>query len=275
MSSHSDIDSKQATTAVGDYETLQNSATGRVALALLAFGEERSSGELSVSAIAERVGRERTQVSRMLKVLAAAGLLEQNPSTRVYRLGWRMHSLANRAGDQRLLLAATPALRDLVARTRETALMSVLSGNRSFTVARERSTQSLQAGGWVGRTSPLHASASGRALILNMSDEEVAVLVHDDLGGPGLGPKAPKTLQAVLSLLKAERSRGYTVACDQLEEGLTSVGSPIVDGDGQILATINVSGPTSRLTHHVDSIGDQLRLVAKHVSARLHQSAHR
>lgn len=257
-----------------DTETLQQSATGRVALALLAFGEERTSGELSVSTIADRVGRERSQVSRMLKVLAAAGLLEQNPSTRAYRLGWRMHHLANHAGDQRLLLIAKPALRDLVVRTRETALMSVLSGNRSFTVARECSTQSLQAGGWVGRTSPLHASASGRALILNMSDEEVAVLVRDDLGAAGLGPRAPKTLQAVLSVLKTERSRGYTVACDHLEEGLTSVGSPIIDADGQILATINVSGPTSRLVNHVESLGEQLRLVAKHVSARLHQSGH-
>lgn len=258
-----------ADTDGGPDDDLTASAAGRVATVLLVFGSEGAPATLTVSEIARRLGRERSQVSRMLKVLAASGLLEQDAETRAYRLGWRMYHLASRAGDQRLLAVATPAMRDLVARTRETALVSVLHGNRSFTVARERSTQSVQAGGWVGRTSPLHSCASGRALMLAMSDEDVAVLVRHDLGGAGLGPRAPRSMRGVLDRLAGERRRGFTVAVDELEDGLTSVGTPIVDGTGAILAALNVSGPTSRLARHADDIGRQLVPIARHVSARM------
>ncbi|NED96375.1 IclR family transcriptional regulator [Phytoactinopolyspora alkaliphila] len=255
--------------APADGDDLNSSAAGRVATVLLAFGDRGTSGALTVSEVARHLGRERSQVSRMLKVLAASGLLEQDQETRAYRLGWRMYHLAGRAGDQRLLALATPALRDLVARTRETALISVLQGNRSFTVARESSMQSVQAGGWVGRTSPLHSCASGRALMLHMSDEDVANLVHGDLQGAGLGPRAPESMRSVIDLIRQERARGFTVAIDELEDGLTSVGAPITSATGETLAAINVSGPTSRLARHVEGIGPQLVLTARHVSARM------
>jgi DNA-binding IclR family transcriptional regulator len=251
----------------------QDSTVGRVALALLAFGDGGEGGGstgLTVTTVAQRIGRERSQVSRMLKTLAGAGLLEQDPVTKAYRLGWRMYHLASRAGDHQLLMVAKPALRDLVALTKETALVSVLSGNRSFTVARERSPQSLQAGGWVGRTSPLHASASGRALILMQADDAIGNLVRDDLGAPGLGPKAPTTVETVLKVVRAERARGFTLAMDQLEDGLTSVGAPIIDSTGHVLAALNVSGPTSRMRKHVDWIGRDLLTVCRRISSRLH-----
>lgn len=250
---------------------LRDSSTGRVAMALLAFGGEGERGELSVTDVARRIGRERSQVSRMLKVLASAGLLEQNPATRGYRLGWQVRLLATRAGDHRLLIAAEPALRELVALTKETALLSVLQGNRSFTVARERSPQSVQAGGWVGRTSPLHAAASGRALIFSMTDEEVTSLIRDDVGQPGLGPKAPASVRAVLHILRRERAQGYTVAIDQLEDGLASVSVPVLDSARRIIASINVSGPTSRLKPHVHEVAKIVTDRASRVSLRMRQ----
>lgn len=248
---------------------LHASTTGRVAAILLAFGREPSNDPLTVSEIARRVGRERSQVSRMLKILASTGLLEQDQETHAYRLGWQMYNLATRAGDQRLLDAATPALRHLVAHTRETALLSVLYGNRSFTIARERSPQTVKAGGWIGRTSPLHASASGRALIMNMSDREIHDLTQHDLGAPQLGPRALRTLRQVRTRLRVELTDGYTTAIDELEDGLTSAGAPIFGPTGNTLAALNVSGPTSRLASRINALGPQLIQTAQHISRHL------
>jgi DNA-binding IclR family transcriptional regulator len=250
-------------------ETAHESAAARVAKVLLAFGLEPDVAELTVSDIARHVGRERSQISRMLKTLAATGLLEQDAETRAYRLGWQTYRLAARAGDHRLLTASRPALRMLVARTRETALLSVLSGNRSLTVARESSPQDLQHAGWVGRTSPLHITASGRALLMAMDDDEVRGLVQDDLDIPHTGPKAPKTADAVLELLTTERALGYTVAIDQLEDGLTSLGAPITGLDSTIVGCLNVSGPTSRLARRVPDFARPLLEATQQVTARL------
>lgn len=247
----------------------RESGTARVAKVLLAFGIEPTLNELTVSEIAAYVGRERSQISRMLKALAATGLVEQNPETRAYRLGWQTYRLAARAGDHRLLIAARPALRMLVALTRETALLSVLSANRSLTVARERSPQDLQTAGWVGRTSPLHVTASGRALMLGMSDEEVAAVVREDLDGRAFGPNAPARVADVVEIVRTERAQGYTVAIDQLEDGLASLGAPVIGLDGTVVACLNVSGPTSRLAPLIPRFADPLVTAARQVSAQL------
>ncbi|OKH75794.1 IclR family transcriptional regulator [Mycobacterium sp. SWH-M5] len=230
-----------------------------MAALLRAFGRgDGPNVEHTVSDLARTVGRERSQVSRMLKALERGGLVEQNAESKAYRLGWPLLVLAAGAGDTPLLRAARPVLQTLVARTSEVALLSVQQGNRSLTVLREESHQSLRAGGWVGRSSPMHCSASGRALLFDSDDALVADLTADDLKAPTSTLEAPADLDELLTRLRVERGRGYAVASEELEIGLTSVSTPVRDRNDTLLAVINVSGPTSRLIHRVDDIAKLL-----------------
>jgi DNA-binding IclR family transcriptional regulator len=238
----------------------------RVAAVLRAIAAEPGRTEVAGSEIARVVGRERSQVSRMLKSLAAAGLVEQNPETRAYRLGWQLFVLAARAGDQRLVGPGTAILRAVVTETGETALLSVLSGNRSFTVLSQRPDRNVQAGGWVGRTSPLHAAASGRALLLDLPDDAVRDLAAADIGAANLGPRAPTSLPQVLEKLARERQAGYCVALDELEGGLTSVGVPVRDSTGTIIAALNISGPTVRMADRIDALAATAETAARRLS---------
>ena len=168
------------------------STVRRVFAVLSAIADESGeSQELAVTDIARAVGRERSQVSRMLKSLAACGLVEQDAATRAYRLGWQLYALAASSGDQRLLALGRPVLADLSAQTGEVALLSVLRGSRVLTVLRQDSPRLLQAGGWVGLTSPLHVTAAGRALLFDYPDAQVGQLVRDDIGRDAFGPRAP------------------------------------------------------------------------------------
>jgi IclR family transcriptional regulator, acetate operon repressor len=237
------------------------STVARVATVLHTLATEGP--ELPVSEIARHVGRERSQISRMLKALAAAGLVEQDPETRTYRLGWQLFVLADNAGDQRLTRAAQPVLRALVAETRETALLSVLQGNRSLTILRERSPQSLQAGGWVGRTTPLHITASGRALLLDSAADEVRELIGEDLDAVGYGPNALSALPDVLRRLDHERRAGHTTADEELEAGLVSIGAPVRNPAGHIIASLNISGPSNRMLHRLDAYSTLVKVAAR------------
>ncbi|WP_434590198.1 IclR family transcriptional regulator [Brevibacterium sp. 1718] len=240
----------------------------RVASLLLAF-EDPNSATKSVSELAAAVGRERSQVSRMLKSLARGGLLEQDESTRQYRLGWHLRILAARAGDDHLVRVCRPILQQLVAATGEVSLLSVQEGNRSLTVLREESRQSLQAGGWVGRRSPLHYTASGRALMFDSDDEHIESLVSRDLGDDNVGPAAPRDVQTVLERTEADRRRGYSVASEEIEVGLTSTAAPIRDGLGQIVGVINVSGPSARILDRINTVGPLVTRAASAVSAKM------
>lgn len=247
---------------------MADSTAERVASLLLAF-EDPSSATKSVSELATAVGRERSQVSRMLKSLARGGLLEQDESTRQYRLGWHLRILAARAGDDHLVRTCRPVLQKLVAATGEVALLSVQEGNRSLTVIREETGQALQAGGWVGRRSPLHYTASGRALMFDSDDEHVESLIIGDLSNENVGPAAPRDIKTVLERLSADRSRGYSVAAEEIEVGLTSTAAPIRDGLGQIIGVINVSGPSARVSDRIDSIGPLVVRAASAVGAKM------
>ncbi len=244
------------------------SAAERVAALLLAFGSGPGVDH-GVSDLARAIGRERSQVSRMLKSLERGGLVEQDPETRRYRLGWAVLVLAATAGDEALLRAARPVLRKIVARTGEVALLSVQRANRSFTVLREESTQSLRAGGWVGRSSPMHCTASGRALMFDSDDDLVDALTRDDLSTPISGLAAPSTLDELLDRLRAERDRGYALASEEVEIGLTSVGVPVRDHAGTLIAVINISGPTSRLITRIDEISRRLQAAAAAIETAL------
>lgn len=244
------------------------SGAERVAQPLLAFGDD---GEPhGVSELARAVGRERSQVSRMLKALSVSGIVEQDPVTRAYRLGWNLRVLAGSAGDLPLVRASRPALQLLVAKTREVALLSVQQADSSLTVLREEPPyHSLRAGGWVGRRSPLHCTASGRALLFDADDELVEDMTATGLGARDLGPSAPGTLDEVLDRLRRERLRGYSVASEELEIGLTSVAVPVRDRDRRIRGVLNVSAPTPRIVQKTAAVAKLLARVAASVSASL------
>ncbi len=238
------------------------SSAARVAAVLRALASD-DSPEMAGSEVARIVGRERSQVSRMLKALKETGLVEQNPETRAYRLGWQTYALTARAGDRRLVDKGAAVLRAVVGETGETALLSVLQADRSFTVLRERSRHTVQAGGWVGRTSPLHLSASGRALLLGYGDEEIRDLIARGVAeDPGPSGSLP-TVSEVLERIHRERENGVAVAIDELEHGLTSLGAPVRDATGRTVAALNISGPTSRMAGRIEALTATVKVAAR------------
>ncbi|MEO8656508.1 MAG: IclR family transcriptional regulator [Ramlibacter sp.] len=233
------------------------STAEKVAQLMLAFECDNAAGsvERSVSELASIVGRERSQVCRMLKSLCQAQVLEQDPETHRYRLGWRVRVLAAGAGDQVLVRASRPILQALVARTGEVALLTVQEANRGLTVMREESQNSLRRGGWIGQRSAMHFTATGRALMFDADDDLVQELTADQFGADSRAtPNAPRNLEELLQRLRIERKQGYAVASDEVEPGLTSVSVPVRNMQGHLLAVLNVSGPTTRMNDRVEAI---------------------
>ncbi|MFC7343843.1 IclR family transcriptional regulator [Saccharopolyspora griseoalba] len=203
------------------------------------------SGPLRVQSVAEALGKEKTQVSRTLKVLSEGGFVERDPDTMEYRLGWQLFALAGGASDSRLLQQASPVLRDLVRALGEAAYLTVLSGGAAVTVLAERPGRALQANEWIGRPSPLHCTASGRALLMGMPDEEAEALLAAQ---PGQGTElAPRTAAEALRRLRAERAAGCGVAAEESEPGLVAVAAPVRDFRGEVIAAVNISAPAFRL----------------------------
>ncbi|WP_461020050.1 IclR family transcriptional regulator [Streptomyces daliensis] len=217
-------------------------------------------GPLRVQSVAEALGKEKSQVSRTLKVLAEAGFVERDARTLEYRIGWEVLALAASASGDRLPREAPGVLRGLVHALGEPAYLTVLSARSAVTVLTERPARGLQAHEWIGRASPLNCTSAGRALLLGLPEAEVTALLGADgrgADGPGgdgdgTGPlpgteHAPRSVGAVLERLRAERALGHVVAAEEYEPGLVAVAAPVHDHRGAVAAAVNVSAPVFRL----------------------------
>jgi IclR family transcriptional regulator, KDG regulon repressor len=237
---------------------------------LTALGEaEAATGTgLGVVRIAELVGREKSQVSRALRTLAGRGLLERDPETLEYRLGWRLFRLAAAVADQRLTSLGRPVLRGLVASLGETAHLSVLDGRDVVTVLSESSPSVVRANDWTGHAVPAYCTSSGRALLLDHDRAALEALVAGVDSGAA-GPRAPADARELHRRIEDARARGYAIVEDEFEPGLVGVAAPVRDFRGGIVAALNVSAPRFRLADRLTAAGAEVRAAAAHLSAGL------
>ena len=235
-------------------------------------GEASRDGGLGVTRIAELLGREKSQVSRSLKILAQYGLVERDPDTRGYRLGSRLFAMATRSGETRLVSAAAPQLRRLVRELGETAHLSVLQGADVLTILSEAPDHVVQAAGWVGRTVPAYCTSSGRALLFDHDRDDLEAMFAGT-SFDGAGPNAPRDVEELFDRIASARRRGFALVNEEFEPGLVAAAAPLRDFRGRVIAAVNVSAPKFRFGDRLDAASASVKAAADELSARLGSSA--
>lgn len=234
---------------------------------LLALGTDDAMARdgLGVVQIAQLVGYEKSQVSRALAALADSGLVDRDPETRAYRLGWRLFALAARSGRPRLTALAPGVLARLVSEFGETAHLSVLDGDKVLTLVSEGPSSAIRASGWSGRTVPVTCTSSGRALLFDHDPPALEALLGDG-SFPDFGRKAPRNAKELYRRIRAARKDGYALVEEEFEPGLVAAAAPIRDFSGRIVAAVNMSGPKFRLGPQLRAAGEATREAAVQLS---------
>ena len=238
----------------------------RVVTVLDALGREPDG--LGVSAVARQLAVHRSTASRLLATLAAGGLVERDPHTRMYRLGARLIGLAASAVVRLPVVShARPELEALSAQTSETANLAILDGMHVVYVDQVTPAQTVVMASWVGRRSPVHASSSGKVLMA-LGDPTA----RDALLGRRLEPITDRTVvepQALRAVLDEARRRGYATSSGELETGLVTIAAPVLAGD-RAVAAVSISGPTFRIpARDLPGLGRAVRDAAGAVGHRM------
>jgi IclR family transcriptional regulator, KDG regulon repressor len=237
-------------------------------LTVLGGEEAVEGGGLGVVRIADLIGREKSQVSRTLKILAESGFVDRDTATLQYRLGWRFFALAARAGEQRLLSVAPALLERLVEDVGETVHLSVLQGVEVLTVLSESPPHAVKADGWAGRTVPIYCTSSGRALLFDYDHEALSSL----LSGVEFRELRPGTIRNIEELegsIAFAREQGYALVDEEFEFGLVGAAAPVRDFKGRLVAALNVSAPKFRLGGRLEGAGREVKKAADELSALL------
>jgi|SRR5579875_1024362 len=245
-----------------------DATTLRRGLAVIRALGEHHEGALSVTALAELLGVDKSQISRTLKALIDEGIVERDPYSRGYRLTWELLRIVSHTLDHRLLQVGRPIVRELVETVRETGHLAVLEGAQVVTLFSHAPPVLMRVFEWTGSTVPAACTASGRALLLDYDSDQL----EKTLGSgplPGHGATAVRTIPELEARLERARALGYVVVREEFELGLTAVAAPVRDFSGRVIASINVSGPDFRVAPRLTEIGVATAEAAARLSAQM------
>lgn len=251
-----------------------NSPVHRALAIVELLGSDEVSGSLGVVEIARRLGRDKSQVSRALRMLADIGFVDREPRTLRYRIGTRLFAVAAKAVDRRLREEADEVAARLAALLGERVEVLVRCGAEAVTISSAAPGQMLLAVGWVGRTQPLPSTAAGRCLLFDSSAEEIARLLAV-VGIEGGGPQVPRSLDEVVHRVRADAARGYSLCVQESDREFLGIGVPINDVHARTVAGLQVCGPQRRMEEAMDETIKQAIAAAQVISAALGGSGSR
>ncbi|PRY58496.1 IclR family transcriptional regulator [Glycomyces artemisiae] len=202
-------------------------------------------GGATTAELVAATGASRSAVYRLVERLQAAEYLAHADGR------WRLGPAAARmamAAVQRMdvFAAAPPLLRDLAARTGETVNLGVLSGDEIVFVFRELGRHAVQVRSELGARRPLHATAVGKAYLAGLDPERARTLVD----GLELTKYTGETITDPARLrreIEAIRLRGWSEERGEFDASSTCFGAPVLDQAGEVVGSVSVAGPTSRI----------------------------
>ncbi|MCW4355738.1 IclR family transcriptional regulator [Hoyosella sp. YIM 151337] len=226
-------------------------------------------GEARVTDVAAELGVHKSTASRLISALESRGYLAQVKSRGRVQLGRSIVRLARSAApDGDLVRHSQEFCAVLAGEVGETVNVSILDGDRAVCVVKADGPSGVAAHTWVGQGSPAYATSSGKLLLSELNQAELA----ERLAG-GLSAVTPRTItdfNELLRVLADVRERGWAEAEEDLEAGLNAVSVPVHDFTSKVVAALSVSGPAYRLKPDVfESVARSARAIADQISSRL------
>ena len=186
---------------------------------------------------------------RLLAMLAHHGFVQQEPVTRAYIAGPALVEVGLAVvGSLNVREQARPVMEELAAELGETVHLGVLEGKQVRYVDAVESERALRVVARTGTLVPAHCTSLGKALLAQMTDDQVAELYPTSAEPFAARTERSITTQAkLLKEVSRARARGYAVNSGETEEDVGSVAVAFRDFAGRP-AAIAVAAPTSRLS---------------------------
>jgi len=218
-----------------------------------------SASPVGAAAISRRIDAPRSTTYQLLQVLVDEGLVVHIPEAQGYALAvgvfelgsayLRHHALEN---------IGRPVLKALATSLGHTAHMGVLHGHETLYLLKEQPVRPTTLVTAVGVRLPAQLTASGRTMLAQLSDAQIAAIFATkdrfvDRTGTG-----PSTLRELKGVLRDDRERGWSIEHGSTTENVTCIAAAAVDNAGLPVLSVGISFFSDRVPSE-----DYLRLAAE------------
>jgi IclR family pca regulon transcriptional regulator len=201
---------------------------------------------LTLSEVAKETGITRAAARRFLLTLERLGYVGHNDEgyhllARTLELGYAY--LSSHALPQ----IAHPHIQKLAYDLDESCSVTILDRQSIVYVVRATISRLVGASLSVGSTLPAYCTSAGRILLSGLSSDALDAWLHD----AKLEKLTAKTITSTKKLREEVRraaAQGWYLIDQEIEEGVRSLAAPLHDASGKIIAAVNVSSYSTRVT---------------------------
>jgi len=202
-----------------------------------AFGPHQPVMTLSQIAVTADLARPTTH--RIVATLEALGYVRACPggfalTPRVLDLGMTYVQAMG------LWDVARPHLERLVARTHESSSIAQLDGGDIVYVARVAVPKIIALAVSIGTRFPAPATSLGKVLLAGLGADELARALAEP-SRSGVRARWQPDDGELAAALREVRAMGWALTDEQLAPGIRSIAAPLRDGDGRVVAAVNVT----------------------------------
>jgi IclR family acetate operon transcriptional repressor len=179
-------------------------------------------------------------VHRILQELSDVGWARTD-GDHGYVLGARLLSLAGQAADgDTVARIARPILHRLSEQTGYAAHFAVRSGDEAIYVDKVEGRRGYHMRSRIGLALPLHCSGIGKAVLANLSPEEVRAIMTR-AGMPARTPKTITDPDNLLKHLECVRRQGCAIDDEENEANIRCVAAAVTDHRGITIGGLSIS----------------------------------
>lgn len=234
---------------------------------LRAFG--RDTPQMTLSEVAQRTDLSPAAARRCLNTLVRLGYIAKHH--RQFLLRPEVMSFASAYLDSMSLgELVRPHLQAVRDATGDSSSFAVLSGQDVLYLVHVSTNRMVRLAAGVGTRFPAYATSLGRA-ILAFETPAAREAYLDAAEFTAFTAHTIPNRDALAAVLDRVRADGYAAVKDELDYGLISIATPILDASGRAVAAINCSTSTSRVTMEelIKSRLPSLRNAGRHIENAL------
>jgi len=204
-------------------------------------------GDIDLAKLAKMLSMPKSTLLRLLTTMRHHNLIRQDENTKRFSLGLGLVALGRAAESNfDLVKRIHPFLVDLSERTGETASLLIMEGDHAVYIDQVTSKNIIRGQPRIGLRLELYCSSSGKVLLSSLDEARFEALFK----GKKLEQKTSKTIDDLEKLrkeLQKVRDQGYATDDEEVEIGGRCVAAPIRNKSGEVIASISVMGPTTRI----------------------------
>ncbi|HWV53402.1 IclR family transcriptional regulator [Pseudorhodoplanes sp.] len=228
-------------------------------------------GEASLTDLSRRTQLNVSTCHHLLSTLVNWGYVAKVPGRRSYALGARVLYLGHACLRQVDLPRKAQAYIDRINQvTGETVHLAVLQADTIVTLVKREARHAVRVDtGMVGRSDAPHATATGKAMIAWLPEEQIRRMVSPtDM--KRFTDKTIVDFATLIEELRHVRRNGHAMDREEFQPGVICVGSAIRDHSGAVVGAISASAPAMRATEqHLDLMRQEVIAAANALSAEL------